>query len=856
MDVPTVLSELGTSPEGLDPQSLAARRTATTREPPPLALRLPAAVAAELANPLTPLLGVGAGLAAAVGSVTDAALLASVTGVNALVGGVQRLRAEVSIERLKEVSTDPVTVRRSGATELVQRDQLVPGDVVELDAGDLVPADCRILEAVGCEVDESVVTGESLPVLKHSTPTPGADVADRLCMLYEGTTVSTGRALAVVVAVGADTEVGASLADAPEPPPSGVEARLSALTLATVPATVASGIAVGAISFLRGRLLRQAVTSGVSLMVAAVPEGLPVLASVAQLSSARRLSKRGALVRNPRTIEALGRVDTLCFDKTGTLTLGEIRVQRVSDGQTEERIDQLTLPRRAVLAAAVRASPEDRNGPHATDRAILASARSAGVSAADGMGGWRALGELAFDPARGYHAVVGTGPAGNRVSVKGAPEVLLPRCTSWSGPDGSMPITQAVRRRLDAEADRLARRGLRVLAVAERASSERAEVADERVHAMELVGFIGLADSVRPTAATAVADLRAAGIDIVMITGDHPSTARAIGNELDIVDGHRVLTGPDLEHMSDAELEGAVEDISIFARITPKDKVRIVRAYQRVGRVVAMTGDGANDAPAIRLADAGIALGERCSPAAREAADLVVVDDRIETIQAAVVEGRALWASVRDAVAILVGGNLGEVAFTLGATAVTGASPLNPRQLLLVNMLTDMLPAITIAMKPPPGRTPEMLLHEGPDASLGSALTDEIALRALTTAGGAFGAWLVARGTGTARRASTISLLALVGTQLGQTAVVGWRTPLVPVAAAFSAATLAAIVQTPGVSQFFGCTPLGPIAWGIGVGASTTATGLSVAAPWLFDRFGRTPSSVLGEIFDIEALRR
>jgi cation-transporting ATPase I len=267
-----------------------------------------------------------------------------------------------------------------------------------------------------------------------------------------------------------------------------------------------------------------------------------------------------------------------------------------------------------------------------------------------------------------------------------------------------------------------------------------------------------------------------------------------------------------------------------------------------------MTGDGANDAPAIRLAHAGIALGDRGSPAAREAADLVVVDDRIETILAAIIEGRALWTSVRDALAILVGGNLGEVAFTLTATALAGESPLGARQLLLVNLLTDMLPAMTIAMRQPANRSPEMLLHEGPDASLGSALVAQIALRATTTASGTFGAWIVARGTGTRRRASTVALIALVGTQLGQTVVVGGASPMVLASSAASAAALAVIIQTPVVSQFFGCTPLGPFGWGIGVGASAAATGASVVAPWAFSRLGRSPASVLGEIWDPEAV--
>jgi len=729
------------------------------------------------------------------------------------------------------------------------RDDLVRGDLVELTTGDVVPADCRILEAESCEVDESALTGESLPVTKHAAAVRGTGPADLACMLYEGTTVSSGAALAVVVAVGSETEVGRSLADAPEAPPSGVEARLGTLTAITVPATLASGAAVTALSLLRGRTPRRAVSSGVSLMVAAVPEGLPLLATVAQLAAAHRLSERGALVCNPRTIEALGRVDTLCFDKTGTLTLGEIQLQRVSDGNTDEPLESIGGRSRAVLAAALRASPCTNGSdavllPHATDRAVLAGAVSAGVAASDGLGGWSLLGELAFDPARGFHAVVGDSPLGPRVSVKGAPEVILPRCTTWLRGEVPVHMDGRARRTLDAEVERLAGRGLRVLAVAERVASTRSEVAEERVAGMELLGFLALADSVRPTAAAAVVALRSAGVEVVMITGDHPSTAGAIASELGILNGSRVLTGAELDAMADVELDAAIGAIRVFARVTPTHKVRIVRAYQRVGRVVAMTGDGANDAPAIRLAHTGIALGGRGSPAAREAADLVVVDDRIETILDAIVEGRAMWTSVRDALAILVGGNLGEVAFTLVATAISGDSPLSARQLLLVNLLTDMLPAMTIALRPPKNRSPEALLREGPDASLGSALMNQIALRATTTAGGATGAWLLARGTGRRRRANTVALAALVGSQLGQTALVGGTSPVVLASTILSASALFGIVQTPGVSQFFGCTPLGPVAWSIAVGSAAAATGSSVLVPWGAGRIARLGTSM------------
>jgi cation-transporting ATPase I len=839
-----VLRALGSSRRGLSAAEAARRHAELPAEGPPRASFF-RAVAVELANPLTPVLAVGAGLAAAVGSITDAGLVAGVTAANALIGGAQRVRADTSIGKLLQAMTTRVDVRRGGRVQAMEGSWLVRGDVLELKAGDMVPADCRILEAVGCEVDESALTGESFPVAKHAVPVAGVTLADRTCMVYEGSVVATGTILAVVVGVRNQTEVGRSLADAPEPPSSGVEARLSALTKLTVPATVASGAAVAGLSMLRGRSPRTAVSSGVSLMVAAVPEGLPVLATVAQLAAAHRLAERGALVRNPRTIEALGRVDVLCFDKTGTLTAGHIALQRVSDGTTDEAVGDLALRSVAVLAAALRASPVAEDGddlPHATDRAVLEGGDTAGVEASNGLGGWKLLGELAFEPARGYHAVVGDSPSGPRVSVKGAPEVVLPRCATWRAPEGVIVIDRKARRRVEAEVERLASQGLRVLAVAERPASASAELADERVSDMELFGFLGLADGVRPTAAAAVADLRAAGVSVVMITGDHPSTAAAIAKELHILNGVPVLTGADLDGWDDDRLEATLAEATVFARVTPAHKMRIIRAYQRIGRTVAMTGDGANDAPAIRLAHTGIALGGRGSPAAREAADVVVLDDRIETIIDAIVEGRAMWASVRDALAILIGGNLGEVGFILASTAIAGASPLGARQMLLVNLLTDMLPAMTIALRSPSRRSPEELLHEGPEASLGGALARQIGMRAATTTAGATGAWLLARLTGTSRRASTVALAALVGTQLGQTAVIGGSSPVVLASTLASAGVLVGIVQTPGVSHFFGCAPMGPVGWGIAVGSAAAATGASVMVPWAVRRLPELPS--------------
>ena len=377
----------------------------------------------------------------------------------------------------------------------------------------------------------------------------------------------------------------------------------------------------------------------------------------------------------------------------------------------------------------------------------------------------------------------------------------------------------------------LATRGYRVLVAAERAASGRRDLSDSRVARLELVGLLVLADPIRASAAGALRDLQRAGVDVVMLTGDHPSTAQAIAAELGLHNGSPVVTGTDLDRMSPAELETALQATTVFARVSPTQKVRIVQALRHLGRVVAVTGDGANDAAAIRLADVGIALGLRGTNAAREAADLVVTDDRLETITAALIEGRALWGAVRDAIAVLVGGNLGEIGFTLlsGLFGPRG-SALNARQLLLVNLLTDMLPAMALAIRPPAHRDPDTLLEEGPQKSLGTQLADDIAARAVATMSAAALAWVLARSTGTRGRAGTVSLVALVGTQLAQTMAAGGHSPLVLASGVVSFGALAGIVQTPGVSQFFGCRPLGPLGWTIAGGSSVAGT---VAAPAL-----------------------
>ncbi|MHB8512098.1 MAG: cation-translocating P-type ATPase [Actinomycetota bacterium] len=834
LDTSQTLERLGTTRAGLSNEEAAKRRKRIPGLEPEEPQSVLKATLQELANPLTPMLAAGAGLSLAIGSVTDALIVSSVVGANALIGGVQRVRTERALAGLLRAAEVRARVQRNGIEVSVASSELVPGDIVELRAGDAVPADCRVLSSSALEVDESSLTGESLPVTKDSAPSQASAITERRSMLYEGTSVAAGTASAAVVATGLLTESARTrLLAVEEAPHGGVESRLKTLTMLTAPVSIAGGAGLVASGVLRGIPIGDVVSAGVGLTVAAVPEGLPLLSTVAQLGGARRLSERGVLVRNTRAIEALGRVDVVCFDKTGTLTQGNIALHSVSDGKQEVPIDNLTEDLKQVLATAVRATPadEDNDVPHLTDMALLEGAQRTGVGATRGARGWRAVAELPFEPERGFHAVLGEIEDGTLISVKGAPEVVLLKCSHYrDGGDRIEPMTIVERSRLGEALETMARHGDRVLALAERSTTQTTLSSDD-IDDLTFVGFLGFTDPVRPSAAAAVEGLRKAGVEVIMITGDHPSTAEGIAAELGLLNGHRVITGPELDGLDDVALVEIVKKASVFARVTPSDKVQIVRALRRAGRVIAVTGDGANDAPAIRLADVGIALGEKSTPAARHAADFVVLDERIETIVDAVLEGRALWASVRESVAILVGGNLGEVAFMLGGSLVDGRAPLNARQLLLVNMLTDVAPSMAIALRRPRGIAPEQLLREGPDSSLGAPLNRAIALRAATTAGGAGAAWILARASGTRARASTVALVALVGTQLGQTLVAGHRDPIVLAAGLGSAAVLAGAIQTPGLSHFLGSRPLGPVGWGIAVTSAGGATAASVLLP-------------------------
>jgi cation-transporting ATPase I len=821
----------------------AARRVSQWLATPATSLTgLVADVRRELADPMTPILGVGAVASALLGSPTDAVLVGTVLGLNATVSALQRRRARVSLDKL--LLAERLTARRLIETGEIKTpaDDLLPGDVIALATGEVVPADARLLETDGLEVDESGLTGESVTVEKQTPATPGALLAERTGMVFDGSVVVSGEATAVVVAVGTATEAGRALATAAPPPTGGVQEQLHSLTRRVLPFTLGGGTTVTVTSFLRGLPLRPALADGLAVAVAAVPEGLPLVATVAQLAATRRLSRRGVLVRSSRTIEALGRVDTMCFDKTGTLTEGQLRLVAVADlDQQWDRDHFASTPQsRELLRAAAHACPNPEDTPliHATDRAVVEAAHMH-------LGhrpphAWDRIDEVPFESFRGYSAAVGNTGLHIRLAVKGAPEVLLPHCdqvlcTDNEGHPRISMFTPDFRVAAQTAVRRLAAQGLRVLVVARRDFASAPDDVTEEIEQLTLLGFLGIADSPRPQVPELLAELARNDISVRMITGDHPITARAVAEQLDIP-ADTVATGADLDALDEDGQAELIEQATVFARVSPEHKVRIVSALQRRGHTVAMAGDGSNDAAAIRTADIGIGLAARGSVAAREAADLILTNTGsvldLTVLLAALSEGRGMWQRVRDAIGVLVGGNAGEVAFTVLGTLLSGRAPIGTRQFLVVNLLTDLGPAmaLTLADTRPADDTETTDRTLGPSPGIGTEFLQAVAVRGTCTTLGAGAAWLLGRATGRRRRADTMALAALIGTQLGQTLVIGRHSRLVWTTVAGSSALLAAIIMTPGVNRFFGCVPLGPLAWSIVLGCTATGTGAALLA--------------------------
>jgi cation-transporting ATPase I len=760
--IASVLRTLKTSEDGLSTQQAKQRREMVPRTMSRQALLK--AILDQMRSPVNGILTGGALLSLiAGGAALDIVIIGATVAVNVTVAVWQERQAGKAVEALRRLGTTTARVLRDGTTKIVPASDVVPGDVLLLAPGDRVAADARLLSAHALEVDEAALTGESVPVAKHAASGPPEG---RVVLEGSGVVVGTGRA--VVVAVGRQTRLGATAAalshDDLEESPFG--ARLARLLHMALPIAAAGGATVIVSGLLWGKPLVAQISVGASIALAVVPESLPLLAGTGQVGVARRLASRRALLRNLPAVEALGRVDVACTDKTGTLTEGRLAVRLVAAADHEANLPgEIDSELRRVLLTAALASPHPEAADavaHPTDVAVITAARAAGLGDELSQPHQR---EAPFDPDRSYHAAF----VGGRLRVKGAPEAVCPRCTHLRRAGSNQPLDDAGRQALLEQAYAFSARGLRILMIAD--GPPDASVEDPQ--GLRALGFIGISDPLRPNVQAAVRRCHEAGVRVIMITGDHPATARTIAREAGLLDGGEILTGAELAELDNEELDRRMEKATVIARATPLDKLRIIESLRRRGHTVAMTGDGVNDAPALRLADVGVAMGRGGTEVARHAADVVLADDDFATLVEALVEGRGFWRNMRRALGLLLGGNLGELGLIVGTTALGFNSPLNTRQILAVNLITDALPALSVVLQQPEHRNLAALAREG-TAALDASLRRDVFRRGTATTVPALAAYLLSRSNSTPAQAGAVAFGTIVATQLAQTLDAGW----------------------------------------------------------------------------------
>ncbi len=806
-----VLQALQTSEEGLTSVQAAKRRQGSrlrVQHHPVLH-----AVLEQLHSPLNLILGAAALFSFARGAVADVGIIGATIAANITMSAWQEHKAGQVAESLERLSSSKAHVLRDGQSVTLAANEVVPGDVLLLAPGDRVAADARLLSAQNLEVDEAALTGESLPVPKTAE---GGNAESQIVL--EGSDVTSGVGRAVVVAIGHQTRMGATAAAlaVEETKESPLGKRLSRLFRQILPLAAAGGAIVSLVGLTRTRQLLPQLTMGATIAVAAMPEGLPLLASVSEAVVARRLSGRQALVRRIAAVEALGRVDVACIDKTGTLTEGRLALSFVASLDDETALPAaLSADQRHVLLTAALASPHpDTSGAaaHPTDVAVIQGALKAGL--AEEMRVAREA-ESPFNPARAYHATLAQG----RLCFKGAPEILIPRCDWALCHDEKQPLDAAKRQWLLANARRLAERGLRVLMVAEGAP----DLSLEQPQHLVALGFIGISDPLRPSVQAAVRRCHAAGVRVIMITGDHPATARAIAQEAGLLGTDGITTATEFAELQNGELDERLHQATVIARATPLDKLRIVESLQRQGHTVAMTGDGVNDAPALRLADVGVAMGHGGTEVARQTADIVLASDDFSILVDSLVEGRSYWRNIRRAVGLLLGGNLGELGLLVGASVFGFAPPLTTRQILAVNLVTDVLPGLSIALQQPEHRVLAGLAREG-TAALDTTLRRDVLRRGSATALPSLLAYFISLGTSSLPAARTIAFASIVTTQLAQSLDValaeGSLTHSVIGAIGGSTGLLAAALAYPPLRTFLNLTFPTPLGLGLITGST------------------------------------
>jgi Ca2+-transporting ATPase len=687
----------------------------------------------------------------------DAAAIIAIVILNAILGFVQEFRAERSLEALKQMVVVTARVFRDGSLVSLPARDLVPGDLIQVEAGDRIPADARLVYAAGFRTQEASLTGESTPVTKSTGQISQAEVSlgDRHNMLYMGTVAVSGKARALVVDTGIHTELGKiaamiqeeAQAEREETP---LQRRLEQLGHTLLWLCLGIVGVVFLLGALRGVPLVTMFLTSVSLAVAAIPEGLPAVVTITLALGVTRMVKRHALIRRLPAVETLGSTTVICSDKTGTLTKNEMTVTALYQGgevstvsgegyapvgeirsfgepvKLDDRSGLTILLRASVLCNGAELRPE---GGHwtilgdPTEGALLVAAAKAGFRKADLEKEAPFLGEVPFDPERKKMTIVRRTASGPVVFVKGAPDVLLRDCRAWIDRDGrTNALTDEVRQEILAANQNFASQALRVLGVAMRPLDRPSDAYTASALERDLifVGLLAMKDPIRPEVKVAVEACRSAGIRTVMITGDHKDTAVAIARELGILEADsQAISGAELDQLSDAALTEQVEGISVYARVSAEHKLKVVRVWKARGAVVAMTGDGVNDAPAVKAADIGVAMGITGTDVTKEASDMVVTDDNFASIAAAVEEGRAIFDNIRKSVHYLLSCNISEILVMLFATLLGLPLPLLPVQILWINLVTDGLPALALAVDPKdsglmqrPPRRPEARILE------------------------------------------------------------------------------------------------------------------------------------------------
>ena len=789
LDVDEALRRLASKRPGLDESDAAARLASAgpNRLHPPEPVSALRILLNQFASLVVLLLVGAASVAALLGDMLEAGAIAAVLAINTLMGFVLELRARRAMDALLHYAVPISKVVRGGRLAQISSDRLVPGDVIELHEGDRVPADARLIAAAELRVNEAPLTGESLPV--HKTVEPVADVdavlADRSSMVYSGTTLYVGRATALVVSTGSATEIGriGTLVGQVEAAKTPLEVRLDELGARLVWLTLAVAAIVTGLGVAQGSALGRMIQTGIALAIAAVPEGLPAVATIALAVGLRRMARRHAMIRRLSAVEALGATTVVCTDKTGTLTAGEMTATVVAGagttlaitgagfGATGELIGpkgpvtpaDLPWLRRLLETAALtsRASvgPDGRAVGDPTDTALTVVAQKAGIIAADLLPDLPLERDIPFTSERRSSASVHLDRDRPVIFVKGAPATVLEWCARRAAHDGERGLDEESRRSILLDNEALAARGLRVIALATGPGTEPRD--------LTFLGLVGIMDPPAEGVRETIALLRGAGIRTVVITGDQRATAEAVARDLGALEeGHLAVDGRELRNLSDEEIASADRPVGVFSRVSTEDKLRIVAALQRDGEVVAMTGDGVNDAPALKQADIGVAMGGRGTDVAKETADIVLRDDRFQTIGAAVEEGRVIFENIRKFVFYLFSCNLAEVLVLLAASVAGLPLPLLPLQILWLNLVTDTFPALALALEPAePGIMQRPPRH--PDASILSrdflrAMAFYAALITLAT----LAAYVWGLGAGDPARAVTIAFMTLGLAQL------------------------------------------------------------------------------------------